>query len=107
MNKGDSQMVGKQSMKSDADDAGEEGGMQGQSCPRCGGGMGGGGMGGGGMSGGGMGGGGMSKESNSGMKAEAPRSALDILDERFARSEIEKEEYIEKKTLISQRPKPE
>jgi hypothetical protein len=99
MNKGDSQMVEKQSMKSDADDAGEEGGMQGQSCPRCGGGMG----------GGGMGGGGMSKESNSGMKseAEAPRSALDILDERFARSEIEKEEYIEKKTLISQRPKPE
>jgi hypothetical protein len=104
MNKGDSQMVEKQSMKSDADDAGEEGGMQGQSCPRCGGGMRGGGMG-----GGGMGGGGVSKESNSGMKSEseAPRSALDILDERFARSEIEKEEYIEKKTLISQRPKPE
>jgi hypothetical protein len=99
MNKGDSQVVEKQCMKPEADDADQDGGMQGQSCPRCGGGMG----------GGGMGGGGMSEESDSGMKSEgeAPRSALDILDERFARSEIEKEEYIEKKTLISQRPKPE
>jgi hypothetical protein len=33
-------------------------------------------------------------------------SALDILDERFARSEIERTEYEEKKRLISQRPAP-
>lgn len=31
-------------------------------------------------------------------------TALDILDERFARGEIEKAEYEEKKQLISQRP---
>jgi hypothetical protein len=31
-------------------------------------------------------------------------SALDILDERFARGQIEKAEYEEKKQLISQRP---
>jgi Short C-terminal domain len=30
--------------------------------------------------------------------------ALDILDERFARGEIERAEYEEKKQLISQRP---
>ena len=36
------------------------------------------------------------------------RSPLDILDERFARGEIDKAEYQEKKQLISQRatPKP-
>src|ERR1700676_2615633 len=33
--------------------------------------------------------------------------ALDILDERFARGEIEKAEYAEKKQLISQRSGPE
>jgi hypothetical protein len=33
-------------------------------------------------------------------------SALDILDERFARGEIEKAEYVEKKQLISQRAAP-
>jgi hypothetical protein len=33
--------------------------------------------------------------------------ALDILDERFARGEIEKAEYAEKKQLISQRSSPE
>ncbi len=33
-------------------------------------------------------------------------SALDILDERFARGEIERTEYEEKKGLISQRPAP-
>jgi hypothetical protein len=31
-------------------------------------------------------------------------AALDVLDERFARGEIEKAEYEEKKLLISQRP---
>jgi hypothetical protein len=34
----------------------------------------------------------------------SPGSALDILDVRFARGEIEKAEYEEKKQLISQRP---
>lgn len=33
-------------------------------------------------------------------------SALDVLDERFARGEIEKAEYVEKKQLISQRAAP-
>ena len=33
-------------------------------------------------------------------------AALDILDERFARGEIETDEYAEKKRLISQRPVP-
>jgi hypothetical protein len=33
-------------------------------------------------------------------------AALDILDERFARGEIEKAEYEEKKQLISQRATP-
>jgi hypothetical protein len=33
--------------------------------------------------------------------------ALDILDERFARGEIENAEYAEKKQLISQRSSPE
>jgi hypothetical protein len=33
-------------------------------------------------------------------------TALDILDERFARGEIEKPEYEEKKQLISQRTAP-
>jgi Short C-terminal domain len=33
-------------------------------------------------------------------------TALDILDERFARGEIEKAEYEEKKQLISQRAAP-
>jgi hypothetical protein len=32
--------------------------------------------------------------------------AFDILDERFARGEIEKAEYEEKKQLISQRARP-
>jgi hypothetical protein len=32
-----------------------------------------------------------------------PAAALDILDERFARGDIEKAEYLEKKQLISQR----
>jgi hypothetical protein len=31
-------------------------------------------------------------------------AALDILDERFARGEIDKAEYEEKKELVSQRP---
>jgi len=119
----DEQGAGKQDVEpGDADDGGMEG-MGGERCPHCGygGGMGGGGRGGKGMGGKGMGwkgmgggggmGGEMSDESDAewgqGMKAETPRPALDILDERFARGEIEKEEYIEKKTLISQRPKPE
>jgi hypothetical protein len=39
-------------------------------------------------------------------EGRAAGSALDILDERFARSEIEKAEYVEKKQLISQRAAP-
>ncbi|MDF2118614.1 SHOCT domain-containing protein [Roseiarcaceae bacterium H3SJ34-1] len=99
-------MAEQQDMKADADEGGKMQEMGGQSCPRCG--YGGHGMGGG--KGGGMGGGMSGKSesgSESGKKAETPRAALDILDERFARGEIEKEEYIEKKTLISQRAKPE
>ncbi|MHC2791005.1 hypothetical protein ACVINZ_000017, partial [Mesorhizobium jarvisii] len=33
-------------------------------------------------------------------------AALDILDERFARGEIDKDEYLEKKQLISERASP-
>ncbi|TGQ35643.1 MULTISPECIES: SHOCT domain-containing protein [unclassified Mesorhizobium] len=33
-------------------------------------------------------------------------AALDILDERFARGEIDKAEYLEKKQLISERSSP-
>lgn len=38
--------------------------------------------------------------------ARPAAAALDILDERFARGEIDKEEYLEKKQLISQRASP-
>jgi hypothetical protein len=38
-----------------------------------------------------------------GADASFPAAALDILDERFARGEIDKAEYLEKKQLISQR----
>jgi Short C-terminal domain len=38
-----------------------------------------------------------------GKHASSP-SALDIVDERFARGDIDKAEYEEKKQLISQRP---
>jgi hypothetical protein len=39
-------------------------------------------------------------------EARVASNALDILDERFARGEIDKAEYEEKKQLISQRAAP-
>jgi hypothetical protein len=45
----------------------------------------------------------MQARSKSHDEAHSAASALDILDERFARGEIEKAEYLEKKQLISQR----
>ena len=43
----------------------------------------------------------MQPHSHDGDRSAAP--ALDILDERFARGDIDKAEYLEKKQLISQR----
>jgi hypothetical protein len=38
--------------------------------------------------------------------ARPAAAALDILDKRFARGEIDKDEYLEKKQLISERASP-
>jgi hypothetical protein len=46
---------------------------------------------------------GAASQPKAGGDSSLPAAAIDILDERFARGEIDKAEYLEKKQLISQR----